>query len=145
MAASVNSSGLSALAVGGVDPLSPLINATALSHLMMASVSSGSSALTVPSSRRLGEVVLAVPPPPSPPSPPDGPGMNWVPIIIVLVLIYLAVMALVLASFYCWRQQQPLSNLSFAVVMFLLSSLLLSDFLLSAILFSAYWGPGTFR
>eukprot|EP00908_Phaeocystis_cordata_P019199 Transcript_30697.p1 GENE.Transcript_30697~~Transcript_30697.p1 ORF type:complete len:442 (-),score=170.45 Transcript_30697:72-1247(-) len=93
--------------MGGVDSLSPLINATALSHLMMASVSSGSSALTVPSSRRLGEVVLAVPPPPSPPSPPDGPGMNWVPIIIVLVLIYLAVMALVLASFYCWRQQQP--------------------------------------
>ena len=60
--------------------------------------------VATPSLRRLGEVVLALPPPPSPP---PAPAMNWFPIVLVLVLAYLGVMALVIASVFCWRQQQP--------------------------------------
>ena len=47
---------------------------------------------------------LAVPPPPSPPS--EG-GVNWVPIVACLVVLYAVVMAMVAASFFCWRRQSP--------------------------------------
>ena len=46
---------------------------------------------------------LAVPPPPAPPL--EG-GVNWVPVVAVLVILYAIVMGIVVASFFCWNKKQ---------------------------------------
>lgn len=33
-------------------------------------------------------------------------GVNWMPVIAVLVILYLVVMGIVVASFYCWNKAQ---------------------------------------